>query len=520
MRFVREVKCTRTRTIHFFFAAIFLVSLFFLPDGKNVRAFVRADVSSSSSFSAFQNHHPGPRDRYKTENVSIGKLTSQIKNKQRRSEIYGKLLHEKSLEKKKRRQLRQKEELRALENGETPAPRQVPKTIENQRVVDETFIVKEDEEEIQNEDKEDEFASYFSFNSSPKIIITTSRKPSGAMFKFLENLFTVVPNAYYYARRNYHVKEMVKYATAREFTDLLIFNENKTFSKGARVNGLLHVHLPEGPSVMYKLTNLILSKKNRNHGRATSHYPELLLNNFSTRLGHRIGRMFASLFPQKPEFKGRRVVTFHNQRDFIFFRHHRYVFEEKKGVRRRHGGHLSTAEVDEESFSKNRIKKSIKRKGKPSLAPPSGEDEDGDEEDVQFSGDEASDSDSDEFKAGSSSDEDSEDDSSSNDGDSDDDDDDDDEEDEDDEKPTPTKKERKPFERKKKLTKAQKKKIADENDDRPTSVIARLQELGPRFTLKLMSVQRGTFDSKHGEFEYVRSTETDGTRKNRRKFVL
>ena len=372
-------------------------------------------------FSAFQNHHPGHRgDRYKTENVSIGKLTSQIKNKQRRSEIYGKLLHEKSLEKKKRRQLRQKEELRALENGETPAPRQVPKTIENQRVVDETFIVKEDEEEIQNEDKEDEFASYFSFNSSPKIIITTSRKPSGAMFKFLENLFTVVPNAYYYARRNYHVKEMVKYATAREFTDLLIFNENKTFSKGARVNGLLHVHLPEGPSVMYKLTNLILSKKIRNHGRATSHYPELLLNNFSTRLGHRIGRMFASLFPQKPEFKGRRVVTFHNQRDFIFFRHHRYVFEEKKGVRRRHGGHLSTAEVDEESFSKNKIKKSIKRKGKPSLALPSGEDEDGDEEDVQFSGDEASDSDSDEFKAGSSSDEDSEDGSSSSDGDSDD----------------------------------------------------------------------------------------------------
>ena len=55
-----------------------------------------------------------------------------------------------------------------MENGETPAPRQVPKTIENQRVIDETHIVREDEEEIHNEDKEDEFASYFSFNSSPK----------------------------------------------------------------------------------------------------------------------------------------------------------------------------------------------------------------------------------------------------------------------------------------------------------------------------------------------------------------
>ncbi len=56
------------------------------------------------------------------------------------------------------------------------------------------------------------------------------------------------------------------------------------------------------------------------HGRISSHKPELVLNNFDTQLGQRIGRMFASLFDQDPQFKGRRVVTFHNQRDFIFFR--------------------------------------------------------------------------------------------------------------------------------------------------------------------------------------------------------
>lgn len=39
--------------------------------------------------------------------------------------------------------------------------------------------------------------------------------------------------------------------------------------------------------------------------------------------------MFASLFHQEPQFRGRRVATFHNQRDFIFFRHHRYIFDEK-----------------------------------------------------------------------------------------------------------------------------------------------------------------------------------------------
>jgi hypothetical protein len=66
--------------------------------------------------------------------------------------------------------------------------------------------------------------------------------------------------------------------------------------------------LPEGPTCLYRLTSLVLSKKIRNHGRATSHYPELILNNFSTLMGHRVGRMFASVFPQKPEFQGRRVV--------------------------------------------------------------------------------------------------------------------------------------------------------------------------------------------------------------------
>lgn len=30
-----------------------------------------------------------------------------------------------------------------------------------------------------------------------------------------------------------------------------------------------------------------------------------------------------------------------------------------------------------------------------------------------------------------------------------------------------------------------------------------LQEIGPRFTLKLRSLQKGTFDSKFGEFEFV-----------------
>ena len=240
---------------------------------------------------------------------------------------------------------------------------------------------------------------------------------------------------------------------------------------------------------MYKLSSLVLSKKIRNHGRATSHFPELILNNFSTRMGHRVGRMFASVFPQKPEFQGRRVVTFHNQRDFIFFRHHRYIFEMRKTKKLPHTGHLATAEVPTEPTVRKQGK-GAKKKKKQQMKKSDDSDDDDDDDD---SGSDDSDSEEEE---------DFSDDESDSEGGA-----------------------RRP---KMKKNKGKKRKgngdDDDDDDDGPldvdSSVRARLQELGPRFTLKLMSVQKGTFDSRHGEYEYVRNGETDGTKHNRRKFVL
>lgn len=49
------------------------------------------------------------------------------------------------------------------------------------------------------------------------------------------------------------------------------------------------------------------------------------------------------------------------------------------------------------------------------------------------------------------------------------------------------------------------------------AVVARLQECGPRFTLKLQSLQSGTFDSKYGEYEWVHKPDMDTSR---RRFFL
>ncbi len=85
--------------------------------------------------------------------------------------------------------------------------------------------------------------------------------------------------------------------------------------------------LPAGPTFKFATTSLVLNRDIEHHATWTDHVPELILNNFNSRVGRRTGRMLASLFPPNPEFRGRRVVTFHNQRDFIFLRHHRYIFD-------------------------------------------------------------------------------------------------------------------------------------------------------------------------------------------------
>jgi ribosome production factor 1 len=119
-------------------------------------------------------------------------------------------------------------------------------------------------------------------------------------------------------RKGVHLKKIIKGAIERDFTDIIVVNEDKK-----KPTGLLVIHLPDGPTAHFSLKSIKYSKDIKNHGRQTTHHPEVILNTFHTRLGHQVGRMINALFPQSPEFTGRSAVTFHNQRDFIFFRFHR-----------------------------------------------------------------------------------------------------------------------------------------------------------------------------------------------------
>lgn len=237
-------------------------------------------------------------------------------NKIVRSTLFKKRTQQKRRAKSAARRARQREEETL---GEAAPPKKQPVTIESARIYDEETgkpLTKEEALAIS-----DEFTPILAGEKMPKVVITTGLEATEVSFDFVKQVLPVFKGMAYYERLRAGIAEFATKAAEKGFTDVLVIKEDK-----AKLSTLTHVHLPEGPTAVYKISSFVPTSGIRGHGRCTGHTPEVILNNFTTALGLRVGRMLGCLFPHKPNFVGRQVATFHNQRDFIFFRFHRYVF--------------------------------------------------------------------------------------------------------------------------------------------------------------------------------------------------
>ncbi|KAI5117998.1 hypothetical protein M0805_008098 [Coniferiporia weirii] len=278
---------------------------------------------------------------------------SSVKNKIKREELSRKAKKTKRQEKLQKRLARAKVEANDPLAKKKRLAENVPRTLDNTREYDPSVLTAapaspssplheagpskqlvdaalQPTDESALDIASDPFASYFSsaFSSDPsvppKVLVTTSFKASKLTYEFCDELVSVIPGAEFIRRKKgkgFELGRVAAWAAGRGYMNMLVINEDMK-----RPNAITLVHLPEGPSVYFKLSSVQLTKQISGHARPTTHFPELVLNNFVTRLGHTVGRMFQTLFPPMPEFQGRQVVTLHNQRDFLFFRRHRYAF--------------------------------------------------------------------------------------------------------------------------------------------------------------------------------------------------
>ena len=108
--------------------------------------------------------------------------------------------------------------------------------------------------------------------------------------RFVKELTRIIPNSTPLWRKNSSIKKTVKQAIANGYTDIMVINEDNRMP-----NGLVVTHLPEGPTAHFKLSNVKITKDiKRDWREITSHRPEVILNNFTTRLGKDFQNIFSA----------------------------------------------------------------------------------------------------------------------------------------------------------------------------------------------------------------------------------
>lgn len=127
------------------------------------------------------------------------KQPAKIANKAKRGEVYQKYKAQKKVAKKKVKSERKKQKAEIEALGEEPPPKQIPRTVENTRIADESAVLPGDLE-VLGDEKDDEFSDYYSNIKKPKIMITTRPKCSKKLFTFIADLMLMIPNAFYYPR--------------------------------------------------------------------------------------------------------------------------------------------------------------------------------------------------------------------------------------------------------------------------------------------------------------------------------
>mmetsp|Transcript_4699 Transcript_4699/g.11247 ORF Transcript_4699/g.11247 Transcript_4699/m.11247 type:complete len:297 (+) Transcript_4699:64-954(+) len=153
----------------------------------------------------------------------------------------------------------------------------------------------------------------------PRICVTTSRDPSSRLKQFSKEMKLLIPNSTRINRGNNRVDELMESCRQSEFTDVIVVQETR-----GEPDGLVVCHLPLGPCAYFSIHNAVMRHDLDPPAAPMSEaYPHLILNNFETSLGKRVGNILKCLFPV-PRADSKRVVTFSNDNDFISFRHHMY----------------------------------------------------------------------------------------------------------------------------------------------------------------------------------------------------
>lgn len=241
--------------------------------------------------------------------------SNETASRRRQTRLRREYLYRKSLEGREKASYEQKRLVREALAAGKPLPTEVRASYDKIQA------------EIDTEDKRTEYVRTHIDDEyadaglvEPRVCVTTSRDPSSRLKQFAKEVKLLVPNSTRINRGNSRVDELMEGCRQSEYSDVVIVQETR-----GEPDGLVVCHLPLGPTAFFTLSGAVLRHDLDPPAAPMSEaYPHLILNNFSTPLGQRVGNILKCLFPVPSKADTKRVVTFSNESDFISFRHHMY----------------------------------------------------------------------------------------------------------------------------------------------------------------------------------------------------
>lgn len=232
----------------------------------------------------------------------------------RQTRLRREYLYRQSLQSKEKRSYETKRLLRtALANGKS-LPTELRASYDK---LSSEIDLEDDKTKEQQTNVDDEYGE--AGLQDPRVCVTTSRDPSSRLKQFAKEIKLLFPNAERVNRGNSRVEDLIGSCREGDYTDVVIVQETR-----GEPDGLVVCHLPMGPTAFFTLSGAVLRHDLEGGAAAMSEAaPHIILNNFNTDLGKRIGNVLKCLYPvPKPDTK--RIITFSNDDDFISFRHHMY----------------------------------------------------------------------------------------------------------------------------------------------------------------------------------------------------
>jgi U3 small nucleolar ribonucleoprotein protein IMP4 len=246
-------------------------------------------------------------------------VSAQAASRRRQTRLRREYLYRKSLEGREKALYEQKRLVRQALAAGKPLPTEVRASYDAlQKQVDAEDARTGSERGAVHSHIDDEYGDAGLLD--PRVCVTTSRDASSRLKQFAKEIKLLLPNATRINRGNNRVDSLMESCRQSEFTDVVIVQETR-----GEPDGLVICHLPMGPTAFFSLHNAVLRHDLHDPPAApmSEAYPHLILDNFQSPLGRRVGNILKCLFPV-PKADSKRVVTFSNDNDFISFRQHMY----------------------------------------------------------------------------------------------------------------------------------------------------------------------------------------------------